>query len=242
MPSNTRVTIALLLLFGLSGCAANDLTVKRQSEAETKIEYLIQLAKKSELRSNELTSQLQIYEEQVRSTQLQLKQLQDSIREQRTAQEEVSTRLMLLSRQAATPRVEVVNPASPQKSVRESGPPAEYLKAFGIYSANNFTEAITAFTTFITNNPQSDYAANALYWIGECHYTLSDLPKAKEAFLKVSGAYPTSSKAPDAMLKLGYTLVALKEKEKARTIFESLITAYPSSAAAAKARERLSAN
>ncbi|HIJ95655.1 MAG TPA: tol-pal system protein YbgF [Desulfuromonadales bacterium] len=237
-----RVVVALLTLFYLGGCAASDLTVKRQSEAESKIEYLIQSAKKNEQRSNDLASQLQIYEEQLRSSLLQLKQLQESNREQRAVQEELAARMALLSRQGGTPRVEVVNPAPSQKSSRESGPPPEYLKAFGIYSANNFAEAITAFTAFITHNPQSDYAANALYWIGECHYTLSDLPKARDAFLKVSGAYPTSPKAPDAMLKLGYTLTALKEKEKARGIFESLITAYPSSSAAAKARERLSAN
>jgi tol-pal system protein YbgF len=241
MPSCRRVVVVLLTLSTLSGCAAGDLAVKRQSEAESKIEYLIQSAKKSEQRSNDLAAQLQIHEEQLRSSLQQLKQLQDSSREQRATQEEVAARLVLLSRQGATPRVEVVNPP-PQKSARETGPPAEYLKAFGIYSANNFAEAITAFTAFITHNPQSDYAANALYWIGECHYTLSDLPKAREAFLKVSGVYPTSPKAPDAMLKLGYTLTALKEKEKARAIFESLITAYPSSTAAVKARERLSAN
>jgi len=242
MPSNMRVILAFLTLSTISGCAAGDLVVKRQSEAESKIEYLIQSAKKSEQRSNDLAAQLQIYEEQLRSSLQQLKQLQDSIREQRATQEEITARLTLMSRQGSTPRVEVVNPVPPQKNVRETGPPAEYLKAFGIYSANNFSEAIIAFTAFITHNPQSDYAANALYWIGECHYTLSDLPKAREAFLKVSGAYPTSPKAPDAMLKLGYTLSALKEKEKAHAIFESLITAYPSSSAAAKARERLSAN
>ena len=125
---------------------------------------------------------------------------------------------------------------------RESGPPAEYLKSFGLYSANNFSAAIESFESFLKNNPQSDYAANALYWIGECHYTLSDLPKAKEAFLKVAESYPKSSKTPDALLKLGYTLSAMKEKEKAMVIFERIITSYPSSPAAIKARERLNAH
>ena len=92
------------------------------------------------------------------------------------------------------------------------------------------------------NNPQSEYAANALYWIGECHYSLSDLPKAKDIFSRVAETYPNSSKAPDALLKLGYTQAALKEKSKANATFEGLIKSYPSSPAAAKARERLTAN
>jgi tol-pal system protein YbgF len=124
----------------------------------------------------------------------------------------------------------------------EFGPPAEYIKSFGLYSANNFQAAIESFESFIKNNPQSDYAANALYWIGECHYTLSDLPKAKNAFLKVVDNYPKSPKLPDALLKLGYTLSALKEKEQATGIFERIITVYPSSHAAIKARERLNAH
>ena len=242
MPSGIGLIMALIMVLTLSGCAANELAVKRQTEAESRIEYLIQSGKKGEQRLNEFAAQLQERDEQARSTTLQIKHLQDTVRELRTAQDELKARMLLLAQQGATPRVEVVNPASPAKSARESGPPADYLKAFGLYSANNFAEAINAFTDFLTNNSQSDYAANAIYWIGECHYTLSDLPKAKEAFLKVSGTYPDSPKAPDALLKLGYTLSALKEKEKAHAIFESLIKSYPSSSAAKKARERLSSN
>jgi tol-pal system protein YbgF len=139
-----------------------------------------------------------------------------------------------------TPKVEIVNQPNPAKISRETGPPAEYLKAFGLYSANNFPAAIEAFEAFLKDNAQSDYAANAQYWIGECHYTLSDLPRAKEAFLKVAETYPKSTKTPDALLKLGYTLSVLKEKEKATEVFEKIITSYPSSPAAIKARERLS--
>ncbi|MEI7817160.1 MAG: tol-pal system protein YbgF, partial [Desulfuromonadales bacterium] len=102
--------------------------------------------------------------------------------------------------------------------------------------------AIESFESFIKINPQSDYAPNALYWVGECHYSLSDLPRAKETFLKVADNYPKSSKAPDALLKLGFTLSALKEKERATGIFERIITEFPSSSAAIKARERLSAH
>jgi tol-pal system protein YbgF len=141
-----------------------------------------------------------------------------------------------------TPKVEIVNQPSPVKAARDAGPPAEYIKSFGLYSANNFTAAIESFESFLANNPQSDYAANAVYWIGECHYSLSDLPKAQEAFSKVAENYPKSSKAPDALLKLGYTLSAMKEKEKAAGIFERIITSFPSSPAAIKARERLNAH
>ena len=140
-----------------------------------------------------------------------------------------------------TPKIEVVNPVSTAKPGRESGPPADYLKAFGLYSANNCAAAVLSFEEFITANPGSEYAANALFWVGECHVAQSAFQKAKEAFSRLVGSYPSSPKAADAQLKLGYTLESMNEKERALEAFENLITLYPSSPAAVKARERLSA-
>jgi len=242
MPFCIRVVTCLLASAALTGCGANDLIIKRQSEAEAKIEHLIQAGKKNEQRQNEFAARLQNQDDRQSAAAEQIKRLQDALKELRASQDETSARTALLDQRAATPKVEVVNPAPPAKTGRESGPPADYVKAFGLYSANNFAAAIASFEAFVKANPHSDYTANALYWIGECHYSLSDLPKAREAFFKVAGSYPNSSKAPDSLLKLGYTLSAMKEKEKAQAIFESLIKSYPSSPAAVKARERLSAH
>ena len=242
MPSGSRFAPYMLLPLFLSGCAANDLVVKRQVESEAKIEYLIQASKKFEQRQNELAGVLQVQDDRFKSLSGEIKQLRDDNRELRTSSDELKARVVILAQQSQTPKVEIVNQPSPAKALRESGPPADYLKAFGLYSANNFPAAITSFESFLKNNPQSDYAANAVYWIGECHYTLSDLPKAKEAFMKVADSYPKSSKTPDALLKLGYTLSAMKDKAKATNVFEKIITSYPSSTAAIKARERLNAH
>lgn len=241
MPFSIRIVTCFLASAALTACGANDLMIKRQSEAEAKIEHLIQAGKKSEQRQNEFADRLQGLDDRQRAAADQIRALQDAIKELRASQDETRTRAALLDQRAVTPKVEVVNPAPPSKTSRDSGPPADYVKAFGLYSANNFADAIASFEAFVKANPHSDYTANALYWIGECHYSLSDLPKAKEAFFKVAGSYPNSPKAPDSLLKLGYTLSAMKEKEKARAIFESLIKSYPSSPAATKARERLSA-
>jgi tol-pal system protein YbgF len=242
MPFGIRLFLCLFFIFTLSGCSANDLMLKRQSESEARIEHLIQSGKKSEQRINELSGQQQSQDEQAKALARQLKQHQETIRELRTAQDTINAKLALLAQHAATPRVEVVNSEPPPKTVRDGGPPVSYVKAFGLYSANNFPAAIESFESFLNLNPQSDYAANALYWIGECHYTLSDLPRARDAFSRVAENYPNSPKAPDALLKLGYTLTAMKEKEKSLAVYDRLIRSFPSSTAAAKARERMGAN
>lgn len=241
MPSDIRWTACVIACLALTGCAGNDLMLKRQSEAEAKIEHLLQADKKGEQRVNDLFAQIQTQDDQAKTFAVQLKQLQSANQELRIAQDELKARVTFLAQQAATPKIEVVNPEAPPKG-RDIGPPPEYVKAFGLYSANKFNDAIEAFGAFIRNNPQSDYAANAIYWIGECHYTQSDLVKAQTAFQKVVDVYPKSSKAPDALLKLGYVLSATKEKDKAKATFENLIKLYPGSPAAAKARERLTAN
>ncbi|MBK5274434.1 MAG: tol-pal system protein YbgF [Desulfuromonadales bacterium] len=241
MVSGSKWIACCISCLALTGCAANDLMVKRQAETDAKVEHLIQSAKKNDQRSNELADQFRNQGDQTKAAAAQFKQLENAVREVRQTLDELNARVTLLALQNATPKIEVVN-QEPALKGRDTGPPAEYLKAFGLYSANNFAEAIPAFEAFMKNHPQSDYVANALYWIGECYYSMSDLPKSKEIFFRVAGTYPNSSKAPDALLKLGYTLAAMKEKDKATAIFESLIKSYPSSPAAAKARERLTAN
>jgi tol-pal system protein YbgF len=216
--------------------------VKRQAESEAKIEFLIQSSKKVEQRHNELSGLQQVQDEKLQAVNGEIKVLKDENRDLKALLDEIKVKVANFSQYAQIPKVEIVNQPSQAKTPKEAGPPAEYLKAFGLYSANNFQAAIESFESFLKNNPQGDYTANALYWIGECHYSLSDLPKAKDAFQKVTEGYPNSSKTPDALLKLGYTLAAMKEKEKATNIFERIITLYPSSPAALKARERLNSH
>lgn len=241
MPFRGRWIAAIIATLILTGCGANDLMVKRQAEAEAKIEHLIQSGKSGEQRQNELAAQLQGQEDRARDAAAQIKQLQSLVQDVRIAQEELKARLTLLAQQASSPKIEVVN-QGPAAKGKDTGPPAEYVKAFGLYSANNFRPAIEAFELFLKNRPQSDYAANAVYWIGECHYSLSDFPAARASFQKMLDAYPKSPKFPDALLKLGYTLSAMNEKEKAAAVFERLIRSYPGNPAAAKARQRLTAN
>lgn len=236
MHFGVRTAACVVSCLALSGCASQDLVVKRQAEAEAKIEHLLQADKRNSQRMGELSGQMQALEERLRDSAAQINRLQASIGEIRAQAEPVT-----LGAQGGSHKIEIVNP-DPASRGRESGPPADYVRAFGLYSANNFSAAIQAFQAFLEHSPKSDYTPNAIYWIGECHYTLSDLPKAAAAFQKVAETYPRSAKAPDSMLKLGYTQAAMKEREKATRTFESLIRQYPSSPAATRARERLTAH
>ncbi len=232
-----RMGVVVAAVGLLGGCAANDLMVKRQTETETRVEHLVQVTGDMEGRLNELSSRLTTLERQDAQRAALFRDLADSVR----ALKEVNRALQAKVRDAAvtgTPTVEVVNPATPGRS-KDNGPPAAYLKAFGLYSANNFAAAVTAFETFLKESPAGEYTPNAYYWIGECHYSSGDLPRALKAFQRVVDGWPRHPKAPDALLKIGYSYAALKQPVPARTAFERLIRSYPGSQATVKARERL---
>jgi len=224
----------------LVGCASDDLLVKRQTETEARVEHLLQNLEGLEARLNELTERIARSEEKSAAREAEFQALDESVR---TTLQDVN-QLLQAKRQselsASLPRVELLNP-DPFVKGRESGLPPAYLKAFGLYSANNFRAAITAFEQFIQELPASDYVPNAHYWIGECYYSSSDLPQALTAFNTVLEKWPRHPKAADALLKIGYSHGALKQPEKARAAFELLLKKYPGSTAATKARERLMA-
>ena len=75
MPFRARWAAAVIATLVLTGCGANDLMIKRQAEAEAKIEHLIQSGKNMEQRQNELAAQLQGQEDRARDAAAQIKQL-----------------------------------------------------------------------------------------------------------------------------------------------------------------------
>lgn len=226
---------AALLLLG--GCAASDLVVKRQTETETRVEHLFQVAGSIEARLNDLSSRLASLEEQDAQRGKLFRELADGVRELKEVNQALQAKVQTVA-VTTTPKVEVVNPEPPGR-IKDGGPPAAYLKAFGLYSANNFAAAIVAFEQFLKESPSGEYTPNAHYWIGECHYSSSNLTKALAAFQQVVDGWPRHAKAADALLKIGYSHAALKQPDKARAAFERLIRQYPGSPAAVKARERL---
>ncbi|MDK9716778.1 MAG: tol-pal system protein YbgF [Trichlorobacter sp.] len=228
------LTLGTLLL---GGCAANDLAVKRQTETETKVEHLFQLAGGIEARLNEISGRVAILEEKDAQRTTLFKELSDGVRELKEVNQALQAKVQTAAA-VTTPKVEVVN-TDPAPKGRDAGPPPGYVKAFGLYSANNFSAAIQAFELFLKEQPTSEYVPNSYYWIGECYYSNSDLPHALVAFQKVVNDWPRHPKASDALLKIGYSYAAQKQQDKARATFERLIRNYPASPAAIKARERL---
>ncbi len=127
----------------------------------------------------------------------------------------------------------------PRPSVTMSEERAAYQKAFDMLKEGRYKSANAAFKGFVAKYPNSSYAGNSQYWLGESNYVTRQFEQAVKEFETVLKKYPTSNKVPDAMLKLGYTYYELHQFDAAKTILSQLRQKYPKSTAARLAGKRL---
>jgi tol-pal system protein YbgF len=242
-----------------AGCISNDVVVRKQMEIEARLEQLAQANVAANARMTELSTENTELRKQIKGVSADMEALRPSYNEFKASFEVIYQKLAEINRlqaasqtvgtsqggvAAASPsgenvaKIEVVNKEAAPAD-KESAPQDAYMHAFGFFSANNYAGAIEAFRAFVKNYPASEYAGNALYWMGECYYTQKDYAKAMESFSSVVSNYPKGNKVPDAMLKIGYSLISMNEIAKAKAALQSLVEKYPKSQASVKARERL---
>ncbi|PKM30138.1 MAG: tol-pal system protein YbgF [Gammaproteobacteria bacterium HGW-Gammaproteobacteria-11] len=114
-----------------------------------------------------------------------------------------------------------------------------YDAAFDLVRQRDFDTAIQAFTAFVRRYPQSDYAGNAQYWLGEIHLVQSDLEAAGRAFALVISQYPGHRKEADALYKLADVERRLGNNDKARQLYNEVLSKHPDTSAAQLARRDL---
>ncbi|MDH3538085.1 MAG: tol-pal system protein YbgF [Gammaproteobacteria bacterium] len=124
-------------------------------------------------------------------------------------------------------------------SPTQSEEKAAYQAAFDTLKEGRYKRAKTELKTFIDRYPDSSYAGNAQYWLGEAHYVTRNFEQGIVEFQNVLKRYPTSNKVPDAMLKLGYTYYELKQFEQAKAILADLREKFSQTTAARLATKRL---
>ncbi|MGV8917942.1 MAG: tol-pal system protein YbgF [Pseudomonas sp.] len=125
----------------------------------------------------------------------------------------------------------------------EPGDPAKeklyYDAAFDLIKAKDFDRASQAFTAFLRKYPNSQYAGNAQYWLGEVNLAKGDLQGAGQAFAKVSQLYPKHAKVPDSLYKLADVERRLGHTDKVKGILQQVVSQYPGTSAAQLAQRDL---
>lgn len=114
-----------------------------------------------------------------------------------------------------------------------------YSSAFALLKEGQYKQSIEAFEAFRKNYPNSKYADNAQYWLGEANYVSRDYKRALTEFQQLISQYPDSSKNSGARLKIGYVYFELNNWSAAREALQQVVTMYPDTTVAQKANERL---
>lgn len=114
-----------------------------------------------------------------------------------------------------------------------------YDAAFDLIKAKDFDKASQAFAAFLRKYPNSQYAGNAQYWLGEVNLTKGDLQGAGQAFAKVSQLYPKHAKVPDSLYKLADVERRLGHTDRVKGILQQVVSQYPGTSAAQLAQRDL---
>lgn len=121
----------------------------------------------------------------------------------------------------------------------DDGGKLDYDKAFSLLKEGRYKQSIVAFGSFLKSYPDSQYADNAQYWLGEASYANRQYKQALSEFQRLIAQYPDSSKAKDARLKIAYVYYELKNWSAAQESLQQIITTFPDTNLAKKANERL---
>ena len=116
---------------------------------------------------------------------------------------------------------------------------AAYDLAFQALKELRYADAAEDFQAFLDRYPNSEYADNAQYWLGESYYVTRNYDIALTAFQDLLDKFPDSPKAPDALLKIGYTHYELEQWDSARAALTQVQENYPDTTLSRLAENRL---
>ena len=131
-------------------------------------------------------------------------------------------------------------PSRDKGSAPKTVEPSEaYRQAKNDFDKGNFDLALAGFQNYIAQFPDTNLAAAAQYWIGECYSSKKDFTRAIEAFESVITSYPKSDKVPGAKLKIGLSYLNERKTAKAKEYLNAVIKEHPGTTEAQIAADRL---
>ncbi|MBD0786964.1 tol-pal system protein YbgF [Vibrio sp. Y2-5] len=107
-----------------------------------------------------------------------------------------------------------------------------------ILKKRDYAGAIAAFQQFQKDYPNSNFAPNAHYWLGQLYFAKKQDKEAVTSFAAVV-SYKDSNKRADALVKLGDIAKRNNNAAQATKYYQQVVDEYPTSASAKVASENL---
>lgn len=114
-----------------------------------------------------------------------------------------------------------------------------YRDAYGAFKSGAIEQSLTLFEDFLNRYPKSEFAANAVYWMGEARFSQGHFDEAVLQFDRVIKEFPGSKKELSSMLRQGQAFEKMGDNRSAKIIFQKILTDYPHTAQARVASARV---
>jgi len=223
----------------------NPSTSMTLEERITELERQQEARNRKQISDQRLLDDLQNELDEIRGvTELHTHQLGQILNRQRELYQELDRRVEQALKPATSVETDTALPSSNPNNQQSYSSDLTENQAYDqavnlVLKDKRYEQAIPAFKAFNEKFPNSSYAANAHYWLGQLLFNKADFGQAKLEFNVVVDKYLDSTKRSDAIQKLA--MVAQKENDKAKAIalYQQLINEYPNSTAAQLAQPRL---
>jgi tol-pal system protein YbgF len=128
-----------------------------------------------------------------------------------------------------------------QQQAQAQAPPPDVLYNNGLRDYNSAKNdlALQEFSDYIKFYPNTDFAGNCYFYIGELQFHQGNYQQAIQNYDQVLQNFPSGNKAASAQLKKGFALIELGKQDDGVSELRRLIQRYPRSNEALQARDRL---
>ncbi len=240
------LAISLLGLYGAAVIATpapvTDVTSSSSEQRITELERKFSTRTEAQHRQQEQLDVMQNEVNELRGAiEVQNYQLEKILERQRELYLEIDKRIETVKAQPSTIPASTVNTVATTVEAPLSANENEaYDKAVNLILKDRlYDQAIPEFQTFLQNFPNSSYASNAHYWLGQLLFNKQDWAGAGVQFQSLITDYPDSSKIADATLKLGITEMERANAARAKQLWEQVVAVFPDSSSAKLADKRL---
>jgi tol-pal system protein YbgF len=129
--------------------------------------------------------------------------------------------------------------AAQQAQAQAPPPDVLYNNALRDYNGGKNELALQEFSDYIKFYPNTDYAGNCYFYLGELQFKQGNYQQAVQSYDQVLQNFPSGNKAAAAQLRKGFALLELGKQDDGVAELRHLIQRYPRSTEAVQARERL---
>jgi tol-pal system protein YbgF len=127
----------------------------------------------------------------------------------------------------------------PSEPGTEIDPDRVYSASYNDYLMGNYALAVDGFRDYLANYPESEYADNAAYYLGDCYLQQGRQELAIQAFDQLINLYPKGDKTPVAYYKKALAQQDMQRMEDAIATLKALSKLFPDTREAKLAEEEL---